>query len=207
MKLELKPAVASPREAGMTIEADRTNRAHSIAQSHPDGSQIRLLRVIAAVLAILTLALGAALGIVLVGDDDGGAGTAPDDVIQVLDDFATAFDEQDVELMESIITEDFFGTVDFFTPDTAEPAFTVGVSRSVLLREVRNSTFSVERSGDLLVAGDGPWVIAARETWRDPSNLEDGTRIYVIVDDNGAPKLAGYYYVTVKIPVVPEFAD
>ena len=191
----------------MTIEADRTEQAQSVVQSHPDRSQIRLLRVIAAVLAMLTLALGVALVIVLAGDDDGAADTAQDDVIQVLDDFATAFDEQDVELMESIITEDFSGTVDFFNPDTAEPAFTVGVSRSVLLREVRDSTFSVERSGDLLVAGDGPWAIAARETWRDPSNLEEGTRLYVIVDDNGTPKLAGYHYVTVKIPVVPEFAD
>ena len=191
----------------MTTETDRTERAQSIAQSNPDGSQIRRLRVTAAVLAILTLALGTALVIVLAGDDDGAAGTAPDDVIQILDDFAAAFDDQDVELMESIITADFFGTVDFFNPDTAEPAFTVGVSHSALLREVRDSTFSVERSGDLLVAGDGPWAIAARETWRDPSNLEEGTRLYVIVDDNGTPKLASYHYVTVKVPVIPEFAD
>lgn len=207
MKLELKPTVVSSREAVVTIEADRTERAQSIAQSHPDGSQIRLLRVSAAVLAILTLALGAALVIVLAGDDDGAADTAPDDVIQVLDDFASAFDEQDVELMESIITEDFSGTVESFNPDTAEPAYTVGVTRNVLLREVKDSTFGVERSGELLVAGDGPWAIAARETWRDPSNLEEGTRIYVIVDDNGTPKLASYYYVTVKVPVVPEFAN
>ena len=191
----------------MTIEADRTERAQSIEHSHPDGSQIRRLRVIAAVLAILTLALGAALVIVLAGDDDGAAGTAPDGVIQVLDDFATAFGEQDVELMESIITEDFSGTVDFLNPDTAEPAFTVGITHNRLLREVRDSTFSVERSGDLLVAGDGPWAIAARETWSDPSNLEEGTRIYVIIDDNGTPKLAGYYYATVRALVVPEFAD
>ena len=57
------------------------------------------------------------------------------------------------------------------------------------------------------MAGDGPWAIAARETWSDPSNLEEGTRIYVIIDDDGTPKLAAYYYVTVKVPVVPDFAD
>lgn len=190
----------------MTIETDPTERAQSVEQVGSDDSQIRLLRVIAAVLAILTLALGVALVIVVVGDDDVD-GTAPDGVTQVLEDFATAFEEQDVELMETIITEDFFGTVDFFNPDTAEPAFTVGVSHDLLLREVRDSTFGVERSGDLLVAGDGPWTISARETWSDPSNLEEGTRIYVIIDDNGTPKLAGYYYVTVKVPVVPELAD
>ena len=176
-------------------------------QNGADGARLRRLRIAAAVLAVLVIALGAALVGVLVSDDDGVTGTAPDEVIQVLDDFATAFDEQDPELMESIITEDFSGTVDFFVPDATDPSFSVGVTPSLLLREVRQSGFSVERSGDVLVAGDGPWAIATLETWSDPLNLEHGTRIYVVVDDDGVPKLAGYYYVAIKVPVVPDFEN
>lgn len=190
----------------MTIAADQSEQVQPSEHDHPDASRLRRLRIIATVLAIAVLGLGAAL-VIVVTDDDSGTGSAPDDVIEILDDFATAFDEQDVELMESIITDDFFGTTDVYNPDTTDPAFTVAVTPSQLLLEVRDSTFDVERSGDLLVAGQGPWTIAARETWRDPSNQEEGTRIYVVVDDDGAPKLAGYYYVTVKVPVVPDFAD
>lgn len=191
----------------MTIEADRTQQAHSLEQPGSDEARVRRLRVIAVALALVALVLGATLVAVVVTDDDSANGSAPDDVRQVLDDFATAFAEQDVALMESIITDDFSGSVDFYNLGTVEPAFTVGVTPTLLLREVRESAFTVERSGDLLVAGNGPWTIAARETWTDPSNLEEGTRIYVIVDEDGTPKLASYYYVTVKVPVVPDFGN
>ena len=191
----------------MTIEADRTQQAHSLEQPGSDEARVRRLRVVAVALAFVALVLGATLVAVVVTDDDSANGSAPDDVRQVLDDFATAFAEQDVALMESIITDDFSGSVEFYNLGTVEPAFTVGVTPTLLLREVRQSAFTVERSGDLLVAGNGPWTIAARETWTDPSNLEEGTRIYVIVEEDGTPKLASYYYVTVKVPVVPEFGN
>jgi hypothetical protein len=191
----------------MTIEAERTEQVRALEQPVSDGARIRRLRVISAALALLALFLGAALVVAVMADDDSVDGNASDEVRQVLDDFATAFAEQDVELMESIITDDFFGTVDFYNPGTVEPAFTVGVTPTLLLREVRDSTFSVERSGGLLVAGDGPWTIAARETWSDPSNREEGTRLYVVVNDDGVPKIATYYYAAVKVPIVPDFGN
>ena len=72
--------------------------------NEPHASSPRL-RIIATVLGILALGLGALVVAVLEGDEDGAAGSAPDDVIRLVNDFALAFEEQDVELMRSIIRE------------------------------------------------------------------------------------------------------
>jgi hypothetical protein len=54
-----------------------------------------------------------------------------------------------------------------------------------------------------LVAGDGPWVVATRETWIGPFERDEGVRLYVIVEEDGAPKLAGYCYVGTLHDVTP----
>ena len=107
----------------------------------------------------------------------------------------------------SIITEDFLSNSDIYKPNTVKPVFTAAFTPSSLSSEVRVAAFDIERSGELLVAGDGPWVVAARETWSDRFNRDEGVRLYVIVDEDGTPKLAGYYYVGTLYDVIPDSGD
>lgn len=187
----------------MTIAPDRPTTEPLPERDDHLRSRIMRLRLLAAALAVLALGLGAALAVAATGDD--AESTLPDDVAQVVDDFARAFEEQDDELMASIITDDFEATIDFYNPGTTEPAFTYGVTEQGLLRETRTQAWEHERFGDLLVAGDGPWVVAAHESWSDVSNREDGVRVFVIVEQDGVPKIDRYSFATVKVPVVPDF--
>jgi hypothetical protein len=189
----------------MTISTSHPDQVFASEQDDRDSSQLRRLRIVVALLAILGLTLGAIL--IATGDEDSGASNAPDDVIQLVEDFERAFEEQDVELIQSIITEDFSATAQLYNPDTAKPAFTAGLVSSSLTSEINAQTWNVERSGDRLVAGDGPWVVAARETWSDRFNRDEGTRIYIIVDEDGTPKIAGYYYVGILYDVMPDFGS
>lgn len=188
-----------------------TDPADQLDLSDRDGrqhSQGRRWRVVATVLAILTLALGAALVATVLADrDDGGTTGTPDEVIEVVENFERAFEEQDDELALSIITEDFSSNADIYNPNSVHPAFTARLTPDSLSWEIRAQAWNIERSGELLVAGDGPWVVAARETWSDTFNRDEGVRLYVIVDEDGTPKLAGYYYVGTLYDVIPDFGD
>ena len=169
--------------AVITISTVHPDQIPVSEQGDRDSSQVRRLRIVAAVLAVLALTLG--IAVVATGDQDSGATNAPDDVIQLVEDFERAFEEQDVELIQSIITEDFSATAQLYNPDTAKPSFAVGLVSSTLTSEISAQAWNVDRSGDRLVAGDGPWVVAARETWSDRFNRDEGTPLYIIVDEDG----------------------
>jgi hypothetical protein len=104
-------------------------------------------------------------------------------------------------------TEDFSSTAELHNPNTIEPAFIAGMGYENFRYEVRAQAWNVERSGELLVAGEGPWIVAARETWSDRFNRDEGTRLYIVVDEAGTPKIAGYYYVGISYDVIPDFED
>jgi hypothetical protein len=194
----------------MSISTDPSDQVHVSERNDREKSQVRQLRVIATVLATLVLALGGALVATALADDGGGGGgtaNAPDEVIEVVENFERAFEEQDDELALSIITEDFLSNSDIYKPNTVKPLFTAAFTPSSLSSEVRVAAFDIERSGELLVAGDGPWVVATRETWIGPFERDEGVRLYVIVEEDGAPKLAGYYYVGTLHEVTPDFGD
>ncbi|MCP4961631.1 MAG: hypothetical protein GY925_20490 [Actinomycetia bacterium] len=194
----------------MATSTDQSDQAQFSEQAGRDNPQIRRLRIVASVLAILALTLGAALIATTVADDDNDNDNdhvtgIPDDVIQVIEDFETGFEEHDDELLQSILTEDFSSTSDIYFPDTVKPAYTVGLEARTLVSEARTPEMTdIELSSELLVTGDGPWVVAARETWSFPTRRDEGVRLYVVVDEDGTPKLAGYYFVAVKFDVIPD---
>ena len=179
----------------MTISLDRPPAAEMLRdEQKPLRNQNRWLKIAVAVLALVALAFGAVLAYNLASGDDSAA---PDEVTRILDDFSTANAENDVDLMRSIITDDYVQTIDFYRPGELSPAFTsVGpFSESSTSR----LTYQVERFGDPIVTGDGPWVVSVGETWMpDTFNRDSGTATYVIVDDEGALKIDKYYWAGVK---------
>jgi hypothetical protein len=118
-------------------------------------------------------------------------------VAQLLDDFATAHAENDADLMQAIITDDYVSTVDFYRPGEVTADFTaVGPFSATTTGRL---TYRIERFGEPIVAGNGPWFVTVGEVWiPDSFNRDDGTATYVVVDDGGTLKIAKYFWAGVK---------
>jgi hypothetical protein len=73
---------------------------------------------------------------------------------------------------------------------------------------VIRENFQIERFGEPIVAGDGPWFVTVGEVWiPDTFNRSEGTASYVIVDDGGTLRIAKYYWTGVKVAVDPDFTE
>ncbi len=151
------------------------------------------------VLLLIVLGLGA---VVAYNKVSGGDSAAPAEVTQLLDDFATAYEEKDVDLMQAIITDDFWLSEDFYRLGDVTLDSTVAGPFSPLM--LTRSSYSVERFGEPIVAGDGPWFVTVGEVWiPDIFNRRYGTASYVIVDDGGTLKIAKYNWAGVTVAVEP----
>ena len=184
----------------MIASVDRPDAAASEeAGQRGPGRSSRLPRVVVVVLAVVVLGLTALLVSAVVSDDDT---TMPDEVRQVLDDFETAYETNDMELFNATVSDDYFFTDDFYSPGEQVPEYTM--AGPAYAAKVRHADWSVERF-DPTVVGDGPWFVSVGETWTDPFNHFDGTAVYVIVDDDGTPQISRYYWAGVRVAVQPDF--
>jgi len=185
-----------------TLEMPKSPEVDERAGSAPGGS--RWLKIAVLAFALLSLGLGIAL-VASVADDDAATPDVPAEVTRLLDDFATAYATGDGDLYESIVTEDYFLSERFYEADTVTPDYTM--AGPLIKRMVSSSTFRVERFGDVVVAGEGPWMVTVGEIWTDPFNRWDGVATYVMVDDGGGVEIATYDWVGVKVPVEVDFGD
>jgi hypothetical protein len=183
-----------------TLEMPKTPEVHERERSAP--GERRWLKIAVVAFGLLSLGLGVALVAGVAADD---TPDVPAEVTRVLDDFGTAYATADGDLFTSIVTEDYFFNERFYAADAVVPDFTTAGPRTE--RIVSSSTFQVERFGDVIVAGDGPWMVAVGEVWTDPFNRWDGVANYVMVDDGGEVKIATYDWVGVKVPVQPDFGN
>lgn len=179
----------------MTISMDRPDSSDVQAERAESArQQTRGLKIAIVVLAVVALGLGAVVAYNVVSGDDSAV---PDGITQVLDDYATALETGDDDLFRSIVTDDYSHTEDLYRPGELTPVFT-----SVGTGGVENAAgWRIERFGEPIVAGDGPWIVSVGESLIDPSNQADGTSVYVIVDENGTLKIAKYYWAAVKVDV------
>ena len=130
---------------------------------------------------------------------------APEGVTQLLEDFEIAYETENGDLLRAIVTDDYFFSEDFYSPGGTTPDFSAGGPVDVVA-DFGETLKSVERSGDLIVSGEGPWIVAVAESWTpDQFNRTDGTAIYVMVDDEGTMKIDNYYFAGVRVDVQADF--
>lgn len=204
-----------------TLEMPKSTDVQEVA-GRPSSPRWLWLAVV--VLGLLSIGLGVAL-VAATDDDDTAVPEAtgvptieetndevsspavPADVDQLLNDFGTAWKTADSDLFRSIATEDFFYNEDFYSPGAVAPDFSVGGPLFSMANGIDSSTFQVERFGEVIVTGDGPWVVSVGETWLDYANRWDGTATYLILDDGGTLKIDEYDWVGVSTPVQPDFGN
>jgi hypothetical protein len=167
-----------------------------------DQPRNRTLKASVVVLALLALVLAAALVVNATSDDDSAA---PTEVTDLLDDFALAYENRDVELFETIVIDDYSFVEDFYASTEGSQDFTAAGPLHAALDNVRTSSYRVERFGDTIVAGNGPWIAAVGESWIDPFNQYDGAGLYTIVEENGTLEIAKYVWAGIKVEVQVDF--
>ena len=64
-----------------------------------------------------------------------------------------------------------------------------------------SSDFQIELSGEAIVVGDGPWFVSVAESQTGGGNAYEDTMHYVIVDDDGTPKLGMKSWLGSRQPV------
>ena len=93
---------------------------------------------------------------------------------------------------------------DLADPDKVTLSRRLDVDLRALRNEFTNEAYevdwAVEQSGDYIVAGDGPWFISVEETWADATinSRMSGTASYVILDDEGALRIAEHYWAGIR---------
>ena len=140
---------------------------------------------IVAVIGVVALAIG-----VLIGNNlDGGRDTS--DPERAVDQYNTAWEENDPEALLAVVTDDFVEEYQYYSqPDdqvvTSEDSW--DASRAASYAEF--SDYQIEVSGDAIVVGDGPWFVSVNESQAGDGSEYEGTATYVVVDDGGTLRLA-----------------
>lgn len=150
-------------------------------------SRVRRLRAWVIVLALAVVGLGVWVGYDLFTGSD----TAVSGEIQaLLDDYREATNAANGSAFMALVTDDFV----FETPDG-----TLTESDQALeVVEYSSYGFNVERIGEPLMMGDGPWYVSAGhhlDATTFPADGYDGISTFTIVDDDGTLKIARHSFI------------
>ena len=190
----------------MTTTIDRpapVNELHELDE-HDERveTQNRRLKVAVAVLAIITLGLGIALiGVATDSDSD-----VPAEIRAALDEFERATEEEDVDGLEALVTDDYFFTREFYRPGELTPLYATAGSVAVATnRFATTQDFLMHYVSDPIVTGDGPWFVLVDEESVNEFTLYEGVGRYTLVDEDGVIKIAAYDWTGVATPVQPDW--
>lgn len=142
------------------------------------------------VLAVVVVVLAG----MIVNDRAGSGSNLPEGAARVIDDYRDAFVNQDVDAFWAVITDDYFSREYYYGANShtlwkdwveetgpESNAFAIEFKDPVELLEIR----------DVLVSGDGPWIVSANEIWQSANGFRwDGTFTRVVVDQAGTMKIA-----------------
>ncbi len=162
----------------------------------------RNLKVALAVLAIIVLGVGIALVAATAGDGS----DVPSEIQAVLDDFERATEEEDIEALTAIVTDDYFFNQVYYRAGEEEPEYTrAGDIGSAQSRFVTTQELLIQRVGDPVVEGEGPWIVTVEENYSDKFTLFEGTATYTVVDEGGVTKIETYEWTGVITPLDPQW--
>lgn len=163
-------------------------------QPEPSPRRNRGLIVAVVVLAVIAIGLGIALVAQTAGDDDSAA--IPDDIQAVLDEYLVIWETHDYEALQALVTDDFrhvnyqgvFEEIPYRDVRTIEMQAWMG-------RTEPPPNLQIERVGEPIVRGDGPWYVSIAENWDGsvPGIRHAYISTYVVVDTDGELRIDDIY--------------
>ena len=145
---------------------------------------------IVAVTAVLALAIGVLIGNRL----DGGRATS--DPERAINQYNTAWEENDPDALMAVVTDDFVEEYHYYTQSddqvvTGEDSWDADTAA----RYAESSDYQIDLHGDAIVVGDGPWFVSVDESQEGAGTEYEGTASYVVIDDGGTLKLVSKSWV------------
>jgi hypothetical protein len=153
--------------------------------------------VIAAVLAVVVIALGA-----WIIYDRATTPTVPGNVEALIEDYLTAWENHDEQAIRAVVTNEYvlneylyIAGTDLADPEKVKLSYHVADDIDGVVRVGFTYDWQNELVGEPIVSGDGPWLVSYQENWFEGGTSHlDGMATYVVVDDSGTLKIANHYW-------------
>jgi len=159
----------------------------------------RLAFITIATLAVIAVALGIIVVYQATNDDGPDAvQEVPDAVQAVLDDFTVAMENYDYEALQALVTNGFRRPFYFGDPTGSSPYRDVMRIEDYDFFEDEVALYDIERLGEPIVRGDGPWYVSVAENWQQRTQAirEESISTYVVVvDRDGVLRIDDAYWV------------
>ncbi len=179
-------------QATLTRPEERTStRPHEPIDPHVDQHRPgnRFLFITIAVLALVLIGLGA-WTIVDRSSTSETAVTA--DIQQLIDDYTAAWNDYDGVAFTALVTESYGFASPYGNSDAVEEAINISTY-------LETTNWHATHSGDPIMVGDGPWLVAVANhiTGNDfGADGEDGISVITVVDNDGTLLIARHEYMT-----------
>lgn len=179
----------------MTVSTDRA-RSEDTDRTNRFEHRNRLLTMAVMALALAVVVLGGWVIYDLVG------GTSTSEAEQAIDEYNTAWHEQDPEALRAVVTDDFVEEYHWYTQlDDQVNVGSESWGAASAASYAASTDYRIELSGEAIVVGDGPWFVSVAESQTGGGYEYEGTAHYVVVDDDGILKLARKSWVGSRQPL------
>jgi hypothetical protein len=130
------------------------------------------------------------------------------EIDQLFEDYVAAFNAYDADAFQALLTE---GYTAYLTADDSRYAISSGIATTLprewviarLKSEFPNLEFHLERRGEAIMSGDGPWLVSQviLKTIKDPQypNGIEGVMTLTVIDEGGTLKVAREIYVQLEV--------
>jgi hypothetical protein len=177
----------------MTALTDHPDEISADAELDRVKGRNRVLLIVVVVLALVVA--GLVVWVIYDAATEPDTGATASEIEQVMEDYRTAWDEQDPEAFGVLATDDvilheyiYRAVDDGYTAQN----FSFSGDRAASLV---GSGWQIEHGDEAIVVGEGPWFVTVAETWVNEDTTNDGTANYVLVEQDGTLKVANAYWV------------
>lgn len=151
---------------------------------HRPGNRFFIITI--AVLALALIGLGAWTFV----DRSSSSDTAVTaDIQQLLDDYGAAWNDYDGEAFSALVTENYHFVMG---PDSSTAAEQAGY-----IPNLESSNWHQEQTGDAIMVGDGPWLVASPNILTGDGYGVDGQAgfsLFTVMDVDGTLQIARHEY-------------
>ncbi len=113
-----------------------------------------------------------------------------DEIEALIEAYLASWETEDEEALRASVTDDFVIHEYHYSAGTGDLREVIDDDADGIVRRGFDYAWENEIIGDLIVSGNGPWLVRFRESWQQQTSRHDGIATYDVVDDGGTLKIA-----------------